>query len=162
MGFSTAEPGQVLRILAHLLFSGLCTALLAAGPAHAVDPIAFNTKIGGTSRLALGQYLQASQKTPDDMLIAAADLNGDGLDEFILRDKSCDSRAAMCAFTVVSENNGGITPLGEIKARSIALGNDYTQGVRSLLAYESVINDYEYTVYVWEPRSARYTMAGQK
>jgi hypothetical protein len=144
------------------MFSGFSAILLSASSAHAADRLSFDGKIGDTSRFALGQYLQASNKTTDDMLIAAADLNGDGLNEFIIRDKNCDSSSKNCTFTVLSEVNDMILPLGDIPARDIALGNQYSQGVRSLVAYESVINDYEYAVYVWEPSEARYMMAGQK
>ncbi len=93
------------------------------------------------------------------MLVAPTDLNEDGLSEFIVRDKDC---APACRFTILAENDGKITPLGIIEARALALGDRHSNGVRSLFGYASDNNDYDYTVYVWEPATGRYIMAGQK
>jgi hypothetical protein len=76
--------------------------------------------------------------------------------------KTAGKISSPCSFIVLSENEGGIRKLGDIPARALALGNLHTKGVRSLLAYQSTVNDYNYTVYVWEPNQGQYIMTGQK
>jgi len=144
------------------LFSGLF-ALLAATPAHAAQDLPFDVEIGEISRKNLQDYFQSALgKVPGDVAIAPVDLNEDGLHEFIVRDKSCDSRKQSCDFKILAENNDKIILLGEIPAYNIALGNAYSQGVRNILAFENAANDYAYAVYVWEPLQSRYMMENQR
>ncbi len=153
--------GAALRVFAVLfLFSGVFAVIAPAVPAHAAEQLGFGAKIGDSSRLALSRYLQ--RDISDGLLIAPVDLNEDGLDEFIVHDKNCGKISSPCSFMILSENESSIQKLGDIPARALALGNDHTKGVRSLLAYQSTVNDYNYTVYVWEPNQGQYIMAGQK
>lgn len=131
-----------------------------AVPVRAAEPLGFGAKIGESSRLALTHYLQ--RDISDGLMIAPVDLNEDGLNEFIVHDRNCGKISSPCSFMVLSENESGIRKLGDIPARGLALGNKHTKGVRSLLAYQSTVNDYNYTVYVWEPNQGQYIMAGQK
>ncbi len=138
--------------------------VFAPGPVTAAEKLDFdNGQIGEVSRNTINRYFQANLgKAPADILIAPTDLNGDGLNEFVIREKSCDPGRNLCDYKILSETGGTIAVLGEISARTLALGNQYSQGVRSLMAFESRVNDYEYAVYVWEPRQARYTIEKQK
>lgn len=131
-----------------------------AVPAGAAEPLGFGGKIGDSSRLALTHYFQ--RDVSDGFLIAPVDLNEDGLDEFVVQEKNCDAASLSCNFTILSENDGVVHSLGHIKARSLALGNQHSKGVRSLLAYQSTANDFDYTVYLWEPNEGRYMIAEQK
>ncbi|MGB4106969.1 MAG: hypothetical protein WBK55_04150 [Alphaproteobacteria bacterium] len=150
-----------MRIFAFLfLFSGIFAAFAAAVPARAAEQLPFGAAIGGSSGRALDLYLQSSTgRARGDLLVAPADLNEDGLSEFIVRDKDC---APACRFTILAENDEKVTSLGIIEARVLAMGDRHSNGVRTLLAYKSAANDYDYTVYVWEPSSGQYMMAGQK
>jgi hypothetical protein len=159
--FLTRDTGLFVRFFTYLLlFIGLSG--LFPAPAHATSTLDFTSKISETSRLNLNGYIRAQGRLPENVSIAPADLNDDGLNEFVLRDKNCDPNAKSCDFSVVSETGDSITLLGEIPARRLTVGNDSLQGVHSLLAYENVANDYEYTVYVWEPQASRYMMSKDK
>lgn len=144
-----------MRFFTHLLlFIGILG--LFAPPARAAQPLSFGAKISDTSRLALEKYIASTLARPAGTLeTAPADLNNDGLNEFILRDKNCTS----CHFLLVAETGGAIVPLGEATGHTLKIDNTATAGVRSLLVYTNSANDYEYAVYVWEPRSSRYIMA---
>jgi hypothetical protein len=110
--------------------------------------------------VALNGYAKASlNQTPENIDIAPVDLNNDGLNEFVLKSKDCDSRLKSCSYWVVSETDAGIMPLGELEGRVVRVDSQSVQGVRNLLVYESGINDYEHVVYVWEPQASRYMMA---
>lgn len=134
--------------------------LAPAVPASAAERLGFGANISDSSRLALSHYLQ--RDVSDGLMVAPVDLNEDGLDEFIVHDKNCGKISSPCSFMVLSESESGIRKLGDIPARGLALGNQHTKGVRSLLAYQNAVNDYSYTVYVWEPNKGQYIMAEQK
>lgn len=144
-----------MRFFTHLLlFIGILG--LFAAPARAAQPLSFDAKISDASRLALEKYAASTLGQPAGALeIAPADLNNDGLNEFILRDKNC----APCRFFILAETGGAIIPLGEAQGHTLKIDNAATAGVRSLLVYTNSVNDYEYAVYVWEPRASRYIMA---
>lgn len=157
-------PGRNLRISA---FLGLFLTFLAIGyaprAAQAAAPLSFTREAGITARAPIQDYYrQKWGKSADDLYIATPDLNDDNINEFIVHDVTCEPSKKPCTFKVFSETENGITPLGDITAYRLALGDAYTKGVRNLLAYESGINDYEYSVYVWEPLEARYKIEGQK
>jgi hypothetical protein len=158
----TRDTGLFVRFFTYLLlFIGLYG--LFPVPAHAASrPLDFSSKISDTSRLNLNTYIRNKGQLPENVSIAPVDLNDDGLNEFVLRDKNCDSSAQACDFNIVSESADTITPLGTIPGRRLSVGSDTVQGVHSLWAYENVANDYEYTVYVWEPQASRYMMAQDK
>lgn len=128
-------------------------------PANAAQTLSFGAKISDTSRVVLDGYIRASLgQAPETLEIAPADLNNDGLSEFILRDKNCST----CRFLVLAETNGAIVPLGEAQGHTLEIDNAATAGVRSLLVYTNGANDYEYAVYVWEPGASRYIMANNE
>jgi hypothetical protein len=126
----------------------------------AAQSLSFDARIGESSKIALEKYIStAINQSPETLAIAPVDLNNDGLSEFILKDKSCESGHAYCRFLVVSENHDAITELGDIKGYNLKVDNKMVQGVRNLLVYTSETNDYDYAIYVWEPRAGRYIMA---
>ncbi len=127
-------------------------------PARAAQPLSFGAKISETSRIALEKYAASALGQPAGALeTAPADLNSDGLNEFILRDKNC--APGLCRFLILAETGGAIIPLGEAQGHTLKIDNAATAGVRSLLVYTNSANDYEYAVYVWEPQASRYIMA---
>ncbi len=135
------------RVLASLLF--VFIAFLAALPALASNPINFNGTLNDREKLLVDGYIK-QVLTPDQ--IARVDLNEDGLSEYIIR-TGC---ANLCTFKVLAESSDKIVDLGDIKARSLELGNSYSASVRNIIAFQTDGNDYERTVYVWEPKAARY------
>ena len=128
---------------------------VATGPALATDALDFNGQTSQREKALLGQYAASHLKQPLETLsLARPDLNGDGMGEYVLRPEC----AKICTFTILAEKKDEIIELGMIEARELRLGNAYTGSVRNIIAFKDAINDYERTVYVWEPKSARYMM----
>lgn len=92
-------------------------------------------------------------KTNDSYEIALYDLNGDGIEEQITR--SCLENS--CIYTILAETNSAdFITLGKIQARLIAVSNDVQNGVRNIRAYKDEMNDYNYTLYLWDAENSRY------
>ncbi len=133
----------------------LAACAVPAGAA-AYEKLAFRNEVTGLSRSIIHDYIRKDlQKTPDSIVITTTDLNGDGLDEFILREKIC-AKSAPCEFYILAENKNRAIHLGTITAHDIALGNGVSDGIRDILAFQNANNAFDYTVYVWEPLKARY------
>lgn len=91
--------------------------------------------------------------------LALTDLNGDGMDEFILKNDGCGVPPALCTFRILAESTDSFVELGRIRARNVALADGSVAGVRTIMAFASPINDYDYELYVWEPTRSRYILS---
>ncbi len=126
--------------------------------ARAAESLTFGSTIPASSQLFLQNYSEQTLQSPlKPSNIAQIDLNGDGLNEFILLPQTCTS-VHTCLFRVLSESNDQIIELGQITARTLALSDHQTNGVRDIIAYDSAINDYAYNIYHWAPKRAQYIL----
>lgn len=131
--------------------------LLCAGLSHradADDAISFNNAINARENILIRSYfggLSEKKASPD---IASIDLNEDGVPEFIAR-TGCAPDAG-CVFDILAQTDEKVIALGEIKARSLALGSAYSAGVRNIIAYNKLENDYGRALYIWDPGARRY------
>lgn len=91
-------------------------------------------------------------KTPDS--IDAVDLNGDGMDEYVVRVEECAKE--QCTFTVLADTEKELIELGQIKARTTRADTARTNGILNIRAYDNENNDYSYTVFVWSPEEKTY------
>lgn len=130
-------------------------------PALAADPLRFDYTPSQRLQLHIGAFLQTSDSTLSAPVYAGTDLNKDGLKEYIVRDAACESGEAFCTYLIFADDGAGVLELGRVEARRLMLGNGYTAGVRDLLAAENPANDFEYQLYVWEPRQSRYTIKAE-
>lgn len=128
-----------------------------ARTASAAERLSYAKDPGQRSRIALGRYAQETMDLPLNTLrIAAADLNQDGLSEYILHGDECGDGNAFCRYDIVADTQKGIIPLGTITGKTLLLGDGFSHGVRDLLASENELNDYDQTLYVWTPEKAAY------
>lgn len=151
------RPGQIVHrnTLLLLIFFGI---LGFPGLPGAVEPLSFNAAPSGLARQRIDNFTRDSLKTdPAGMAIARADLNEDGLDEYILKAPDCDA-GGLCGFTVLANAADGIVEIGTFRARKIALGNSYSANVRNIVVYNDPQSDFAYQLCVWEPRQSRYIL----
>lgn len=128
-------------------------------PARAAESLDFDARPGERSRVLIDHFIKDNpQSDYDDVAIAQIDLNGDGIDEFILKNATC-SQANLCDFTIAADSGDSLIALGEIKAITLLLGNGYSSGIRNILAFQNDLNDFDYELYVWEPAQARYILS---
>ncbi|MCC6598172.1 MAG: hypothetical protein IT559_05240 [Alphaproteobacteria bacterium] len=91
-----------------------------------------------------------------DLRIAQADLNRDGIGEYILHSKDCDTSKLKCLYYILAQTPRGIISLGTIPGKELLLGDGFSYGVRDIIAFENKLNDYEQTLYVWRPEKSSY------
>ncbi|MGB0719581.1 MAG: hypothetical protein ACPGRX_03855 [Bdellovibrionales bacterium] len=92
----------------------------------------------------------------NDGAVAIADLNEDGLDEYIVKSADCP---AQCRYFVFAQSGGdALLLIGEITGTSLLLGNTYSHGVRDILAFDNSLNDFDHHVYGWDAEQSRYAL----
>ncbi len=147
--------------------SVLCLCISTAFSAHAVERLQFNKSLSEREQRNITRYIEEnSQEIPGisakNLKISATDLNRDGIEEFILGATECSDDAKTCPFLVLADKTHSVILLGRIEARAIALANTYSHGIRDIYAYNSISNDFDYDLYVWEPASSHYTIKGER
>jgi len=140
----------------------VCLFFIQTLPAHSITPLKFTAPKSDVLKLRIEKLRANSpQSLPfENITIAAADLNGDGLDEYITRPAECThEHKNQCSFSILaSAKNNELILIGKLNAREISLGDGYTHGVRNIRSYSNPLNDYEYQLYIWEPSQSRYIL----
>lgn len=139
-----------LRLIAFIL----CLAFIPC-PTWANQPLIFRDEARGVRETELLEYL-ASIKKFDSALpyrISATDLNGDGVEEWIvfqITSKTCESNMD-CAFVIGGLSEGEPALLGEMRGGKIAISDEKLYGIHKLLVYNEKNNDFAYRTYIWLP-----------
>lgn len=136
------------RILAFLVF------LCMSGPVWANEPLNF-----GAADAALRAALPHDSITVETHMFAQADLNDDGVPEYIAREKEC---ADLCGYHVLGRVDTGLVPLGDMRARNVTLDQGATHGVRNLAVFSDPLNDYRAALYRWNPEASAYRVEGEE
>jgi len=134
----------------------ICFAL----PALAGQPLIFRSKVKDVREQSVLDYLAGlrwlDQKLPFTM--AGTDLNGDGVDEWIIRQDispTCESDAS-CQYLVVGLTEREPVLLGDFAARKVGIADEKQYGVRNLLVYNEKNDDFAVKTYVWTPAEAAF------
>jgi hypothetical protein len=117
--------------------------------------LSFGTPVSEPSKILINQYLGADQDRFD---IAPADLNEDGLYEFILKSRAC-SEDGVCLYKILATSDGGPVEVSVIKAVRLELGQGYTYGIRNLVAHSNPDNDFARDIYAWDSAASRYKIS---
>lgn len=141
----------IKNIVLSIVIAGL--GWLSVSYAYAYEELDFKRTLNKRSEYLIKQF---AQENFENIEVAKADLNKDGLDELILKTGDCHASAEKCSFEILAETHNQLIRLGTVKARNILLGDQYSSGVRNILVFEDEANDYNYELYVWEPQSSRY------
>lgn len=132
---------------------------MLAHPALSVENLDFNTRLGPSASLYADAFLRKEYRDDlSDYQAATADLNADGIDEIILKKRGCEDSEILCRYLILAEKDNKMLLLSKIRARHIMLGEDYSHGVRDILAFKNRIDDYDYQIYVWDSSTIQYTI----
>lgn len=140
------------------IFCALCIVLISSKHSPAVANIVFNQSLSKSSELLVTKFFDEDRGNID---IAKADLNDDGVYEYIAKPRICDKGNNFCEFNILAESNYEIVELGTIKARSIQIDSDYSFGVRNIKAFDNPLNDFDYSLYIWEAGASRYMIKSE-
>lgn len=135
--------------------------ILAALPALAAESLRFDNALPRSSIERIKSYsFNVLNHDIENLEIARIDLNGDGLDEFIARQKNC-TQTGVCAYHVLAETPDGILPLGAFEGLNVLLGSEFSHGVRNLMVFKNTVNDYDFSLYTWHPETSAYRKAAR-
>ena len=133
-----------------------------SGSALAAPPLIFRDHVKGPrEQEALNMLEKTAGFLPDlPYSVAATDLNGDGVDEWIFRqdrEPGCEA-SANCSFRVLAVSEGKTVSLGTIFARKVSLSDEKSYGVLRIFAYNNKNDDFDYSRYVWDPQTGIYQL----
>lgn len=106
------------------------------------------------------EMLQAEKLLFTDLpfTIAATDLNGDGIDEWLIRqdtESNCKTNAT-CHFFVAALSQNKPIVIGNITAGKVALMDTKLYGVTRLAVYSNPTDDFDFEQYVWHSELGRF------
>lgn len=134
-------------------------ALLLCTPAIAGEPLIFRDSTRDLREQSIVDHLLSVQAlyADDPIKIATFDLNGDGVDEWIVRQDSvgCESNAN-CSFAIAGLSRKKPVFLGSFAGRKIGIADEKLYGVRKIVVYDNKNNDFASTVYAWNPQKSAY------
>lgn len=144
-----------LSFILPTLFMAAFMVMFMAAPVLAADRLTFRDQPRDAREDNVMTFLENSKVIFHELpfRIAAVDLNGDGVDEWIIRqDKqsNCEINAS-CEYAVVGLKQGQPSLLGRFLARNVGIDSYKTYGIRNILVYNKKNNDFDYSTYVWTP-----------
>lgn len=139
------------------LFLFLCFFSVLSTKTYAQEVLIFGDSVSQRVQFLISSYLP-NTPSEDAYSIARTDLNADQIDEFILKTRDCTQPHRLCNFIALAETKDQMVELGRFSAYNIMISDQYTDGIRNILAYQDTINDYKYSIYVWDQKQSRYIL----
>ncbi len=143
----------------------LCLIYICAGysqPAAAIEPLDYEKKISPSLGYQIDSFLQKTYSTSlSQYKIAGIDLNNDGINEHILKQRRCNVLTKQCTYLIIAEKKNEILLLSKIKAYSVMIGGTNSHGIKDVLAFTSEINDYNFDIYMWSPSRKMYILRAE-
>jgi len=131
-----------------IVFSIFVAVFMSAPEVYAAERVRFVDK--DDFNQASAQSL-LSEKAFD--AVAAVDLNGDDIDEFILE---TDHTANSKTYNIWASANSGLISLASIQSQNIMISDERVDGVRSILSFSNTNDDFDYDVYEWDISRTQY------
>ena len=146
-----------------LLFLSLtCVCIGTSMPVAAVESLDYEKEASPSLGHQIDSFLEENYGTDlSQYNIASIDLNNDGIDEQILKQKRCDTRTKHCTHLIVAEKSNEILLLSKIKAFNLMIGGTVSHGIKDVLAFTSEINDYNFDIYMWSPSQKMYILRAE-
>ncbi len=141
--------------LAILMLLSICP----INTANAIEALNYNRKISTSLKHQINLFLgNLYNNDISEYEISGIDLNGDGIDEHVLKSKKCDADNNQCNYLIIAEKRDEIILLSEIKAGNIIIGGTSSYGIKDILVFKNNINDYNFDIYIWSPEQKMYIM----
>ena len=133
---------------------------MSADAAHAQSPLVFRESPRDVREESVVDFLLHQKKLVLDLPydIAARDLNGDGVDEWIVRQARASNCAAQasCDFMIVGLSENAPVLLGAFSAGKLVVSDEKLYGINILYVYNQPNNDFEFTRYRWNPTESTF------
>ncbi|PCI56822.1 MAG: hypothetical protein COB36_00680 [Alphaproteobacteria bacterium] len=143
----------------------LCLIYICTGyskPAVAIEPLDYEKKISPSLRYQIDLFLKETYDTTlSQYKIAGIDLNNDGINEHILKQRRCNVVTKQCTHLILAEKKNEILLLSKIKAYNLMIGGTNSYGIKDVLAFTNEINDYNFDIYMWSPSRKMYILRAE-
>ncbi len=147
-----------------LLYTLLIYTYLILGmcQSQALEDLKYNHKLSTSLQLQIDEFLEKQYKTnSSNYEVASVDLNNDGVLEYILRRKSCKRDNYECTHIIIAEKIDKILLLSKIGARKLMVDTSTSYGIKNLLVFKNINNDYNFDIYMWSPKKKMYIISEQ-
>lgn len=129
-------------------------------PAFAQAPVVFRDAVKDQRESAALSMLISKGIFVKDLpyMVAAVDLNDDGVAEWIFRqdrESACEANTN-CRFIIAGLSEGSPIILGDVSARKIGIASQKSYGVLRIYVYNKKDNDFAYSSYGWSPKSGSF------
>ncbi len=123
----------------------------------AVEQLNYSEKVSTSLKSQINTLLAEIYNTDISLYeIANIDLNNDGIDEHILKRKTCGATQNQCIYSILAEKDDEIILLSKIRAKNLIIGETSSYGIKDILAFKNEINDYNFDIYMWSPSQKMY------
>ena len=141
----------------HLPLITLSLLLISLVPtsAQAQEGMSFKAAQNYKERKVTSFVQEQSQTSDVKYILSSADLNDDGVNEYIVKPKTCSANN-FCNHTIIAYMNDKPIVLLSTIARSIIVKNTHHYGVKDITTYSSPMNDFQKSEYQWNPFSYVY------
>jgi len=144
---------------------GVCLIYICAGypqPAAAIEPLDYEKEISPSLGHQIDLFLQETYSTAlSQYKVSGVDLNNDGIDEHILKQRRCNVLTKQCTHLILAEKKNEILLLSKIKAYNVMIGGTNSHGIKDVLAFTNEINDYNFDIYMWSPSRKMYILRAE-
>ncbi len=142
------------------IFALLPLFLTAAAPTLMADtPLIFKSNPQDLRTRQIEEFLIKGGILPggQNFQIAKIDLNRDGIDETIFRHAptGCEDKAD-CLHVIGGVSARAPAHIATIRARKIGISPENAYGVAKILVYNQKQNDFQYIIYVWNPKTSSF------
>lgn len=106
----------------------------------------------------LNDFIHAEKLLPPKALsIQNIDLNNDMIPEYVVAEQDCVQSRRICKHYILAAQGASFVVIGTFDALKILPAPQYTNGVRNILVYNNVKNEFKYDVVTWNSRASSYT-----
>ena len=131
-------------------------------PAAAIEPLDYEKEISPSLGYQIDSFLQETYDASlSQYKIAGIDLNNDGINEHILKQRRCNVLTKQCTHLILAEKKNQILLLSKINAYNVMIGGTNSHGIKDVLAFTNEKNDYNFDIYMWSPSRKMYILRAE-
>lgn len=133
------------------------TLLLIIAPNHtkASEALYFKEAKNHKEKNIISFIKKTYQAFDKEYILAPADLNNDGINEYVVKEKNCPSNT-ICRHHIIAIMEDKPISLLSVNAKKIIVNDTNNYGVRNITIYDNKMNDFKKSKYLWNPHSYLY------
>ena len=131
----------------------LALTLFSVSKANANEPLRFG-EAGNYKENQILTHAQANIENPD-LILSPFDLNGDFIDEYVVRTKNKEK--SLYSYAILAFENNTPIIIGKFKAFNLLVSPKKSYGINNIIVYNDLNNDFRTFTSVWNPYEFSYS-----